>query len=357
MVLELLGEDLGVAFCRVKKFSAALTAFLGLQMLRAIQTIHERGLLHRDVKPNNFLLGRGSAHRYTVYIVDFGLVRRHLERDGQPRRPRRGCDFRGTTRYASIAVHHNEDQGRVDDLWSLSYALLEMCIGHLPWSFYKSRAGLESAAKKEMKRRVLDEKLKLLTSVKRSDRKPNGFLRLAPAPLVEFMRVLNSLRYEDPPDYLRLASVLCQMGSEDERRRAAELELCRRDRPPRMPSSVLEHHRGLCGLMAAQSQASLEPHASVSASAIDQLQSQVPTQAKQKTSRHNAVPWPGRRRVLSISRISQKCRGLDEVRQRVKTALADSVAVSERVVKQLRLEKQSLAPLENTDPSIQRHDS
>merc|ERR1712243_266487 len=94
-----------------------------LQMLATVQAIHERGLLHRDIKPNNFLLGRTKSTRLNVYIVDFGLVRRHLEQDGKPRRARQGCDFRGTTRYASAAVHSRADQGRVDDLWSLLYAM------------------------------------------------------------------------------------------------------------------------------------------------------------------------------------------------------------------------------------------
>lgn len=141
LALQLLEEDIAAALNRVKRFSPAAAAHLGLQMLGSIEVIHENGLLHRDIKPNNFVLRGVDEANVEVYVVDFGLAKRHLDHLGEPRPPRPNAEFRGTTRYASVAAHRLEDLGRRDDLWSMLFSLLEMTIGYLPWSFYKGGRG------------------------------------------------------------------------------------------------------------------------------------------------------------------------------------------------------------------------
>ena len=54
-----------------------------MQMLEAIEQLHGRGYIHRDVKPSNFVMGRGKT-RTQVYMVDFGLAKQHLDRNGMP---------------------------------------------------------------------------------------------------------------------------------------------------------------------------------------------------------------------------------------------------------------------------------
>lgn len=241
LVIDLLGDDLSHLLGRVKQFSALTVGFLGLQMLRAIQSVHEKGLLHRDIKPNNFVLGPTADTRLTVYILDFGLARRHFEKDGNAkvRRARQGvCDFRGTTRYASATVHHSLDQGRVDDLWSLVYTLLELCKGHLPWSFYRSNSNLGPRAKEEAKHRVLQEKQALTILAQCQEAQATGYLRGVPAPLVDFMKALVPLKYADCPDYSHLASLLCQIGTEEERHKCAREELKLDPSRPQFPKAL-----------------------------------------------------------------------------------------------------------------------
>eukprot|EP00826_Nyctotherus_ovalis_P005288 TRINITY_DN1118_c0_g1_i25.p3 TRINITY_DN1118_c0_g1~~TRINITY_DN1118_c0_g1_i25.p3 ORF type:complete len:117 (+),score=14.81 TRINITY_DN1118_c0_g1_i25:636-986(+) len=74
-------------------------------MLDAIEKVHSRGYIHRDIKPSNFVVGRGERQNQ-VYIVDFGLCRRHLDERGEPFEQRKVSEFRGTVGYASLNAHN-----------------------------------------------------------------------------------------------------------------------------------------------------------------------------------------------------------------------------------------------------------
>ncbi|KAH8872908.1 Tau-tubulin kinase likesator [Schistosoma japonicum] len=116
------------------------TAFrLIKQCITALQTLHDAGFLHRDVKPSNFAIQRGktkdSLHRIQVTLLDFGLARPYtINGPGtEVRNARQVVGFRGTVRYASINAHAHQDLARRDDLWSLFYMFIEFICGQLPW--------------------------------------------------------------------------------------------------------------------------------------------------------------------------------------------------------------------------------
>ena len=116
------------------------TAKLGVQMLRAIQAIHELGYLHRDIKPSNFAMGLSQTNRHKdCVMIDFGLTRKFKLQDGSIRPPREIAGFRGTARYASINSHLSKELSRRDDLWSLLYVLIEFTSGQLPWRKLKDK--------------------------------------------------------------------------------------------------------------------------------------------------------------------------------------------------------------------------
>ncbi len=70
------------------------------------------------------MIGSGKSQGL-VYIVDFGLVKKHLLPSGDPREERSFAEFRGTVPYASLTAHNNNDLGRRDDLWSFYFVILE----------------------------------------------------------------------------------------------------------------------------------------------------------------------------------------------------------------------------------------
>ena len=115
------------------------------QGVRALEDLHQSGFLHRDMKPGNLAMGMGERS-HTLVLIDFGLARRWRRADGtgRARRARTSAPFRGSLRYASAKAHMGRELGRVDDLWSLLYLVLELVGLRLPWaSVASSRDNLQ----------------------------------------------------------------------------------------------------------------------------------------------------------------------------------------------------------------------
>ncbi|XP_019772963.2 tau-tubulin kinase homolog Asator isoform X3 [Dendroctonus ponderosae] len=167
-------------------FSLSTTLRLGLQILRAIESIHSVGFLHRDIKPSNFSMGRLPYNCRKVYMLDFGLARQYTTTTGEVRAPRAAAGFRGTVRYASINAHKNREMGRHDDLWSLFYMLVEFVNGQLPWRKVKDKEQV-GLMKEKYDHRLL--------------------LKHLPSDLKQFLDHIQSLEYADKPDYAMLISL------------------------------------------------------------------------------------------------------------------------------------------------------
>lgn len=132
LVMELLGYSLDVLFKGCKsRFSMKTTLMLADQMIERLEFMHSRGLVHRDMKPDNFMLGTGKKAHH-VYLIDFGLSKRYRE-GGQHIPFREGKSLVGTARYCSINTHLGVDQSRRDDLEALGYILIYFLQGTLPW--------------------------------------------------------------------------------------------------------------------------------------------------------------------------------------------------------------------------------
>jgi len=76
-----------------------------------VEYVHSRNFLHRDIKPDNFLMGRGKCN-HKLYIIDFGLAKKFLSKDGTHIPYRENKNLTGTARYASINTHLGIEQAR-----------------------------------------------------------------------------------------------------------------------------------------------------------------------------------------------------------------------------------------------------
>jgi serine/threonine protein kinase len=191
--MDLLGDNLSNLRrkCSNNVFSMKTTMALGMQMLAAIKFVHDAGFLHRDIKPGNFLVGKEKTPlERSVVIIDFGLSRRHLTRDGNPRNRRSHARWVGSRRYMSPNTHFRKDQGRRDDLWSFLYVLIEFCTGTLPWAHLRGLNNLDRV--RDIKVEYMGEKL----------------VRNLPAEFGQILNHIKSLGYADRPDYGQLHRIM-----------------------------------------------------------------------------------------------------------------------------------------------------
>ncbi|XP_063933521.1 casein kinase I-like [Zophobas morio] len=186
LVLELLGpslEDL-FQFCN-KQFSLKTALLLATQCIKRIENLHRKGFLHRDIKPDNFLMGLQSARRY-VYIIDFGLSKKYM-RHGKHNAFREHKSLVGTARYASCNSHVGYEQSRRDDLESLGYMLIYFLKGKLPWQ------GMKGRSRKDKYEKI--KQVKISTPV-------SELCKELPLEFERYLLYVKSLDYEAEPDYL-----------------------------------------------------------------------------------------------------------------------------------------------------------
>ena len=102
LVMQLLDKSLDDILFKLKSFSIKTTAMLGHQMINILKYIHDKHIIHRDVKPDNFVMGR-KEHNGTLYIVDFGLAKKYRSSRTLRQLPlTKRKSLTGTARYASI---------------------------------------------------------------------------------------------------------------------------------------------------------------------------------------------------------------------------------------------------------------
>ncbi|XP_067931304.1 casein kinase I-like [Watersipora subatra] len=190
LVMDLLGPSLEDLFnyCS-RRLTLKSTLMLADQMLQRVEFIHGKGFIHRDIKPDNFLMGVGQNCN-KVYAVDFGLAKKYKDTRTQKHIPyREDKSLTGTARYASINTHLGVEQSRRDDMESLGYVFMYFCKGSLPWQ------GLKAGTKKQKYDKISEKKLS--TSV---DILCKGF----PAEFAMYLNYCRSLRFDEQPDYMFL---------------------------------------------------------------------------------------------------------------------------------------------------------
>ncbi|KAF9433459.1 casein kinase I [Entomortierella beljakovae] len=189
LCIDLLGPSLEDLFDMCgRKFTIKTVVMLAKQMLFRIQTIHEKNLIYRDIKPDNFLIGKPrTKNANLVHVVDFGMAKQYRDPKTKQHIPyRERKSLSGTARYMSINTHLGREQSRRDDLEAMGHVFMYFLRGGLPWQ------GLKAATNKQKYEKIGEKKQS--TPIKELC---EGF----PEEFGIYLNYVRKLSFEETPDY------------------------------------------------------------------------------------------------------------------------------------------------------------
>ena len=206
IVESLLGPSLDKLFkyCG-RQFPLKTVCLIGKEMVKRLENMHEKGILHRDLKPNNLTWGNYNSsynnisnnnsiinNKYnkldinTIFLIDFGLSCYYLESGigSKHYKIKNNLSFVGTLRYASLNSHKGIRQSRRDDLESMIYILIYFLKGKLPWQ--------------DVKAKQKEERHKLITEIK-SKVTIESLCENTPKEFAELLTYVKNLEFEETP--------------------------------------------------------------------------------------------------------------------------------------------------------------
>ena len=198
MVLPLLGDTLGQfkrTYHDVGKLPINLILSFGKEMIKRLQYIHDKGFIHRDVKPDNFLFDLSTEKTpNNIYLLDFGFCKQYLLPDGIHIPKKINKQLIGTPNYVSINIHNGLEPSRRDDLESVGYIMINL--------FYRD----EEIQMKNLTE-IIAFKFSIISTDTPEQEKKLGF-QLVPQIIKDYLNYCKHLKFEQTPDYDYLYSIL-----------------------------------------------------------------------------------------------------------------------------------------------------
>jgi len=186
LVEPLLGKSLYDIFIEKRNFLPIEDiCLIAIQIIERIQWVHSKNIIHRDIKPNNFLIGRKDPN--IIYLIDFGLSKKYKSSStGKHVKFHFTGKLIGNLRFASVNALRGAEQSRRDDLESIGYLIIYFMKGKLPWQIMKG-------SNKE------DKYLKIYNI--KNNISPEILCNSLPYEIIEYIKYVKKLDFEQLPDY------------------------------------------------------------------------------------------------------------------------------------------------------------
>lgn len=202
MIIDKLDRSLGdLKHYTKSNFDLKTVLSLGMQMIRRIECIHNENIIHRDIKPDNFVMGKkGEKKENLLYIIDFGLSKLYRKNNAHIQ-----CESNrtpvGTYDFMSLHVHEGYTPSRRDDLESIGYTLVYLLYGQLPWMKNNNKNTSASQDISRNEREIFE--IKQATNL--------WELENIPGELIVFIQYCRNLSFEEKPNYQYLRMLLANL--------------------------------------------------------------------------------------------------------------------------------------------------
>ena len=192
LIEELLGKSLNSIYVKTnKKCLLSEACLIAIQLIERLEFIHSKNLIYRDVKPENFLIGKQDPN--VIYVIDFGLCKKYRSsKTGKHLLPKKTGKFNGTMKYASVNALLGKEQSRRDDLIALGYMIIFFVKKKLPWNY-------------DVKHLDREKYIKMIRD-KQSDGKGSLFKNI-PMEFKKYIKYNLNLKFEQEPNYEYLKSL------------------------------------------------------------------------------------------------------------------------------------------------------
>ena len=182
-----------------RKFSLNEICLIGIQCIERLKFIHSKNYIHRNIKPENFVIGLEDPH--VIYLHNFYLCEKYRSsKTNLHAKFKYTKEIVGTERYGSVNALRGLRQGRRDDLESLCYMLIYFFLGKLPWQ------GISGDSESERHQKLLKEKKSF--KIENYEQIPKDFCTL--------FNYVKNLKFEEEPKYSVMIKLLQNIRNENQ---------------------------------------------------------------------------------------------------------------------------------------------